>query len=199
MKLIILRLNAMVTKEIENIELLRLHRMINEGILLLDARYKEPIVIDIEGEQKHYGKSAEFCLVDESEAIEQISKENEALLREKKDRQARTIKKVETALGFTLFDWQKAYIFEDKEYGAEIRFARRAGKTLAHILRICLSGGERIKAKLKPTCSDNNEFLSYLGEDGVNFQRSKFFICELREVYNKLKEAGGIDLREIEF
>nr|DAP39813.1 MAG TPA: Transcriptional regulator [Caudoviricetes sp.] len=199
MKLIILQLKAMVPKEIENIELLNLHRMINEGVLLLDARYKEPIVIDINSERKHDGKSTKICFVDELDAIKQISKENEALLREKKDRQARTIKKVEKALGFTLFDWQKAYIFEDKKYGAEIRFARRAGKTLAHILRLCLSDGEPIKAKLKPTCSDNNELLSYLGEDGADYHRTNFFIRDLRQVYKTLKEAGGIELREIEF
>lgn len=199
MKLIILQLNAIISTACKNLELIQLHRMINEGVLLLDARFKEPLVIDIDSGQKHYGKSAEICFADESWAIEQINKEKETLLREKKERQARTIKKVEKALGLTLFDWQKEYIFEGKEYGTEIKFARRAGKTLAHILKICLSNGELIKATLKPACLGKNEFLQYLGEDGCTENRARFFIHELREVYEKLKAAGGIDLREIEF
>lgn len=199
MKLIILQINSVLSLECKNLALLRLHRMINEGVLLLDAQYKEPIIIDIADESKNDGKTVKFCFVDEQAAVEQITKEKDALLQERTARQARTIRKVEKTLGFPLFDWQKDYIFNNKEYGAEIRFARRAGKTLAHILKICLSDGEPIKAVLKPACLAKNEFLHYLGEDGCTETRSRFFIHELREVYEKLKAAGGIDLREIEF
>lgn len=58
MKLIILQLNAIISTACKNLELIQLHRMINEGVLLLDARFKEPLVIDIDSGQKHYGKSA---------------------------------------------------------------------------------------------------------------------------------------------
>lgn len=57
MKLIILQLNSNVSEDIKNLELIRLHRMINEGVLLLDMKYKAPIIIDIESEQKRNGKT----------------------------------------------------------------------------------------------------------------------------------------------
>lgn len=194
MKLFIFPYKARLSKEAINLELLRLHGMINEGVVLLDGAYGEPVIIDVDGEstKRHDGLKADIVIIDEAEATA-------ALLREKKSRQEHTIKKVEKALGLTLFDWQKEYIFEGKPYGASIRFARRAGKTLAHILRLCLSDGEPIKAALKPSCLARNEFIGYLGEDGVTYQRSLWFIHELKEVYEKLKAAGGIELREIEF
>lgn len=194
MKLFIFQHKAHLSKEAKSLELLQLQKMINEGIVLLDGAYGEPVIIDAGGESanEHDGLKAGIVIFDEAEVTE-------TLLHEKKARQERTIKKVEKTLGFTLFDWQKEYIFEGKPYGASIRFARRAGKTLAHILRLCLSDGEPIKAALKPPCLARNEFISYLGEDGVTYQRSLGFIHELREVYEKLKVAGGIELREIEF
>ena len=114
-------------------------------------------------------------------------------------RKERTIRKVEQALGLKLYDWQKAFIFYDKPYGFEVSYARRTGKTLAHCLRLCLSEGEPIVAALTPPVIAKNEFLQYLGEDGSTIHRSKFFIDELWQVYNKLLAAGNIDLREITF
>lgn len=199
MKLIILQLKALISEECKNLMLIHLHRMINEGVLLLDERYKEPLVIELDAARKDDGKRVDFCFVDETAAIEQIRLERDTLLKEKQTRQERTIKKVEQVLGFSLFDWQKEYILNGKEYGAEIKFARRAGKTLAQILKICLSEGEPLKAVLKPACLAKNEFLHYLGEDGSTEQRARFFVHELKGVYERLKAAGGIDLREIEF
>jgi len=111
----------------------------------------------------------------------------------------RTIKKVEDALGIKLFDWQKEYLLDDVMYGREIQYARRAGKTLTHCLKVCLSNGEPIKARLEPACTAKNEFLRYLGEDGCTYHRSQYFISELKEIYTKLKDYGGIELREITF
>ncbi len=114
-------------------------------------------------------------------------------------RQERIIKKVEKALGFKLYDWQKAFIFGGEPYGIEIATSRRSGKTLTHCLRLCLSEGEPIVATLKPAVLAQNEFLKYIGEDICTIQRSKYFIEMLKYTYNTLLSAGGIELREIIF
>ncbi len=126
-------------------------------------------------------------------------KELEELQAAVKHRQERTIKKVERALGITLYDWQKAFIFYDKPYSFEVSGYRGTGKTLAHCLRLCLSDGEPIVATLEPPTRAKNEFLRYLGEDGCTIPRSQFFISELQRVYHTLLAAGNIDLREITF
>ncbi|OGO90321.1 MAG: hypothetical protein A2Y17_12190 [Clostridiales bacterium GWF2_38_85] len=126
--------------------------------------------------------------------------EKEELLRDKLTRQEHTIKKVERALGFPLFDWQKEYIFSGKPYGTEIVFARRAGKTLTHCLRLCLNDGEPIKAK--PRCctrDEREELIRFSGEDGATLDRLNYFVHDLHRIYNTLKDAGGIELREITF
>lgn len=124
--------------------------------------------------------------------------EKEALLRREYERRERTIAKVERALGFKLFQWQKDYIFEGKPYGEEIYFARCAGKTLAHCLRLCLSDGDKISALLRPD-RISDEFLQYLGEDNNSHHRRVHFVQTLKDTYAKLNAAGGIELREIIF
>lgn len=130
-----------------------------------------------------------------SAAIEELK----ALHAAEKRRKERTIRKVEKALGLTLYDWQKDFIFYDKPYGFEVNYTRRTGKTLARCLYICLSEGEPIVATLTPPVIAKNEFLLYLGEDGSTMHRLKFFISELQRVYHILLAAGNIDLREITF
>lgn len=144
-------------------------------------------------------KSIKAELEETTQRAKRYFEEKEELLRREYERKERTLKKVEKALGLTLFDWQKEYIFEGKPYGKEICFARCAGKTLAHCLRLCLSDGEPVRATLTPPVMARNEFLRYLGEDGETMCRSRGFIQMLREIYEKLKAAGGIDLREIVF
>lgn len=129
----------------------------------------------------------------------QAIKELKELRAAEERRKERTIRKVEQALGLKLYDWQKAFIFYDKPYGFEVSYARRTGKTLAHCLRLCLSEGEPIVAALTSPVITENEFLRYLGEDGSTVNRLRIFIDELRRIYNKLLEAGNIDLREIIF
>ena len=199
MKLIILRHKAVLCHEAQNLLLLRLRKMVNEGILFLDAQYEAPQIVELNNEDKLDGYKAKFCFVDEPSAFDEIIKENERLKEEKQARQERTIKKVEKALGFNLFEWQKQYIFNNTPYGIEIQHARRAGKTTACALRLCLSDGEPIRATLTPACIAKNDFLRYLGEDAVTYPRSKFFVYELKKIYETLKNAGGIELREIEF
>lgn len=128
-----------------------------------------------------------------------LAKEVKELRETAERRRERTIRKVEQALGLKLYDWQKAFIFYNKPYNYYVSGYRGTGKTLAHCLRLCLSEGEPIVATLTPPVIAKNEFLQYLGEDGSTIHRSKFFIDELRKVYNKLLEAGNIDLREITF
>lgn len=135
----------------------------------------------------------------EHPGYEAVAAEAKELRDAAKRRTERTIRKVEQALGLKLYDWQKAFIFHDKPYGLEVSAYRRTGKTLAHCLRLCLSEGEPIIATLSPSVGMGNEFLLYLGEDGCSKSRSKFFIDDLQRVYNKLREAGNIDLREITF
>lgn len=129
------------------------------------------------------------------EAIKELTVLRDAIKR----RNEQTIRKVERALGLTLYDWQKDFIFYGKRYGYEVSGYRNTGKTLAHILRLCLSDGEPIVATLTPPVIIKNEFLGYLGEDGSTIRRSRLFIDELQRIYNTLLAAGNIDLREITF
>lgn len=128
-------------------------------------------------------------------AIKQLKKLNKEI----DCRKERTLKKVERALGITLYDWQKAFIFYDEPYGFEISDHRGNGKTLANCLRLCLSCGEPITVSRYPTHKEKSEFLFYCGEDGYSRHRICFFVTELYNIYNKLLSAGGIDLREIVF
>lgn len=114
-------------------------------------------------------------------------------------RKERTLKKVERALGITLYDWQKAFIFYDIPYGIEISASRQTGKTLARCLKLCLSSGEPIIVSRFPTDKEKSKLLFFLGEDSCTRNRTRTFIDELYDIYNKLLSAGGIDLREIVF
>ncbi len=111
----------------------------------------------------------------------------------KPKRPEKKIKQIEQALGFELFEWQKAFIFEGKDYGGDIRFARCAGKTIAHCLRVCLSEGKTIIAS-----AGGADLQQFFGEDGISWLRRDFFINELRNVYEILNNAG-IETRKIIF
>jgi hypothetical protein len=79
---------------------------------------------------------------------------------------------VEKALGFKLFTWQKTYI----ENGT----FRRNGKTLAEILRLLLAvDGEPLDFTIPP-----------------RNQREDYFRHRLREIQDKLKNAG-IPIRKV--
>ena len=54
---------------------------------------------------------------------------------------SKTFKKIESALGFELHDWQKAYISMESDYIPE---GRQTGATTAFILRHLLNYGEKI-------------------------------------------------------
>lgn len=103
------------------------------------------------------------------------------------------IKQIEHALGFELFEWQKAFIFEGKDYGDDIRFARCAGKTIAHCLRVCLSAGKTIIAS-----RGGLDLQDFFGEDGLTATRRRYFVKELHDIYETLNNAG-IETRKIIF
>lgn len=107
-----------------------------------------------------------------------------------------TVSKIELALGFELYDWQKEFIFHNHPYTKDIKRIRQSGKTTAHCIKMCLSSGKPIVIYMDdvPACDD----FIYFGEDSFPLQRRKFFIYELSKIYGKLKSAE-INLREITF
>lgn len=127
----------------------------------------------------------------------------------------KTIKRVNRALNIELTDWQIDFIFKNRHYPYAIYSTRANGKTLAHILRICLKtdakipeplifyrhhlrthDGEGYLGKLPPTA----RFLrDNAGEDFRAEQRMRFFVYELKKTYYLLSEVKGIKLRKIEF
>ncbi len=97
------------------------------------------------------------------------------------------IRIVELALRIKLYDWQKAYITGAADY---IMPGRVSGKTTAHIVRICISEGPHINM-WKDVGGVIDE------QHGSHYK--EFFIRETREIYHKLREIGGLKLREIYF
>ena len=119
-----------------------------------------------------------------------------------------TLWRVERALGFELFDWQIAKMFDDKPFPEHVQKARCAGKTTAQILFVLLCP----KLKRSPTLKklygfppelrvdavpEISPFVGYeaaraafyFGEDGVNTRRRLFFIQEMKRVKRKLNRA----------
>lgn len=85
----------------------------------------------------------------------------------------------------------------------EISFARRAGKTLAAALRMCVSKAEPIYLRRRDIALEGTEtyrVLSYFAdEDVANKYRMDIFYVTAKEVYFSLKNIKGIELREIIF
>ena len=96
---------------------------------------------------------------------------------------------VERALQIKLFDWQVAYIWGDSSYKMP---GRATGKTLASVIRLCLSKGE----PLHMYRGGQNERLCdvYHGPEYFHIFRSY-----VREAYLRLKLYGGLELRTIYF
>lgn len=193
MKLFIFQHKAHLSKEAKSLELLQLQKMINEGVVLLDGAYGEPVIIDAGGESanKHDGLKAGIVIFDEAEVTE-------TLLHEKKARQERTIKKVERLSGLPCSTGKRSTYSRENHTGRVFVLpdVQENPRSYSPPLPV---GRRTDKSGIKAPCPARNEFISYLGEDGVTYQRSSGFIHELREVYEKLKAAGSIELREIEF
>lgn len=96
---------------------------------------------------------------------------------------------VETALQIKLLPWQVAYI-----WGGVHRFpaGRCTGKTLAHVIRLCLSEGEALYMyPLGKHCQLCDE---YHGPWYADIYRKY-----VQDVYFKLEAQGGLKLRKIYF
>ena len=52
------------------------------------------------------------------------------------------LSKIEKALGFKLYEWQKEYLFENKEIPEGIRLGRANGKTIIQIVKFILTEKE---------------------------------------------------------
>lgn len=96
---------------------------------------------------------------------------------------------VERALDIRLLDWQVAYIWGDSRY---LMPGRGTGKTLANVIRVCLSKGEPLHmypgGKHQWVCD---------GVQGPEYLR--IYRGYVREAYHKLKLYGGLELRTIYF
>lgn len=114
----------------------------------------------------------------------------------------RTVERIENILNIELTTWQIEFIFFNVPYGGIINVSRCQGKTLAHILKLCLTPGEKINlSKGLRGASDSTKLLlgGAMGEDSCQLTRADVFTHSLEKIYKQLKEAGGIYLREIEF
>lgn len=106
---------------------------------------------------------------------------------------------IEEVLEFTMKDWQFNYIFFDMPIPANVINSRGCGKTIARILKLCLSQGVVIDINLKHAGTvDLLRLGTFMEEDGSTFLRAQVFINQFRDVYRKLEKAP-IPLREIHF
>jgi hypothetical protein len=97
-----------------------------------------------------------------------------------------TIRMVEAALDIKLYDWQKAYILGLADYVAP---GRCTGKTLAHMIRFCLSKGEPILGWENIPIDEHH---------GPQYQ--KWYARHLEDIYFKLqKQHPWLKLRMIKF
>ena len=104
------------------------------------------------------------------------------------DKAHEEIQMVECALQITLYDWQKAYIWGGSGYMAP---GRRTGKTLAHMIKLCLSKGEPINLFKK-------ESTRQYVDEWHGTQYLDWYRHNLRSVYENLKRQP-LHLRKICF
>lgn len=99
------------------------------------------------------------------------------------------IRIVELALRIKLYDWQKAYITGVSGY---VMPGRVSGKTIAYMVRLCISEGEPIDL------TKRKEIERY--QDGSHgSQYSDWFKHELWRIYMSLERVGGLKLKKIYF
>lgn len=96
---------------------------------------------------------------------------------------------VERALGIRLLDWQVAYIWGKSLYQMP---GRATGKTLANVIRLCLSEGDPLH--MYP--GGQHDFICD-GNHGPEYSRT--YRSYVRETYQKLQLYGGLKLRTIYF
>lgn len=87
------------------------------------------------------------------------------------------IPKIESAFGFSLYDWQKDYMLGKMQYRAG---GRHNGKTFAYCVKLLLSDGEPIKVK---------NIQKYIDEVHDSYY-TKWFTGYLMEINKKLLAVG---------
>lgn len=149
--------------------------------------------------QEHEIRKLKAELIDMQDRLSMQRTLNQELFRaykllqtREKERRDCTIRKVEAALEIKLYDWVINYVFSESTEGL-MPDRRRWGRTTACILRLLLSTGEPIIVR----CPVDLEI--YAGPDAVTPNRLRYFWNEAYHMFRILKQAGGIDLREIKW
>ena len=96
---------------------------------------------------------------------------------------------VERALDIRLLDWQVAYIWGHSSY---LMPGRATGKTLASVIRLCLSEGEPLHMYRKGKHWD-------LCDEYHGIEYFAIFRNYVMDIYKKLELHGGLKLRTIYF
>ncbi len=117
----------------------------------------------------------------------------------------RIVKKLNRVLNIKLKQWQIDFIFNSAPIPRKVRENRCNGKTLAHILRLCLKASNiKIKEPIYLRVMTDNgvnrmcfPVLEFLGDDIMPTHRQENFYFELRGMYKKLAATGEFELREI--
>lgn len=111
----------------------------------------------------------------------------------------RVVAKVNKALKINLTKWQIAFIFDGIPIPAEIENERCNGKTLAHILRLCLktNNPENINLFELTRCGDWHVSRFAYGADGEYISRIRFFEQWLRDIYIILSKTKGLKIRDM--
>ncbi len=106
------------------------------------------------------------------------------------------VHKINKGLGIKLYRWQKRYIFGRSNF---IPAGRGNGKTLAHILRTCLSRGPVIFLGDYSFSSDLTDyFAAGLSEERVPYKKyCRWYETEFYNVYSCLKSKTNLKLREV--
>ena len=130
----------------------------------------------------------------------------------------RATRKINRALNIKLYDWQKDFIFYNEPIPTEIQNRRCQGKTLAHMIKLCIADSLytseidsiiHLKSYLHNLDGDgyrlyfrrNYEHIQFnlFGEDNVSYRRRVNFCSELKHVYAKLLKVKGLKLRTLFF
>ena len=134
----------------------------------------------------------------------------------------RATRKINRALNIELYDWQKDFIFYNEPIPTEIQNRRCQGKTLAHMIKLCIADSSypseypsefdsiiHLKSYLHNLDGDgyrlyfrhNYEHIQFnlFGEDNVSYRRRVVFCSELKHVYAELHKVKGLKLRTLFF
>lgn len=110
----------------------------------------------------------------------------------------KAVKQINTALKISLKKWQINYIFRDGNYHSQLSHGRCNGKTLANVIKLCLSEGEPMIFRRNAECPCEH-FCEYAKEDTTTPARRRYFVQETIRIYTKLEAETDLPLRQIIF